>query len=141
MHHDEFIGHVQAQASLPDRGSAQTAVRATMETLGERLPPALASHVAAQLPSEIGTYLNRGDEVVTGITSDEQVPTSGEGFGLPVFVERVAVRGQVSEDTALRYAAATFNVLDAAVAPELTEKVTAVLPQDIRELLPERTAE
>jgi uncharacterized protein (DUF2267 family) len=38
MQHDEFIGQVQNRAKLPSRGEAEGATRATLETLGERIP-------------------------------------------------------------------------------------------------------
>ncbi|MYX98745.1 DUF2267 domain-containing protein, partial [Streptomyces sp. SID486] len=61
---------------------------------------------------------------------------AGERFGLTTFAGRVAARAGTDEDTALRDAAAVMEVLDAALAPELTERMAGVLPADIRELLP-----
>lgn len=52
MDHDEFIGQVQHRARLSSRGDAQTAVRATLETLAERLAGGEPSDLAAQLPDE-----------------------------------------------------------------------------------------
>jgi uncharacterized protein (DUF2267 family) len=46
----------------------------------------------------------------------------------------------MSEEAAIREAAATFEVLDSAVSPELMEKLYGVLPKDIRTLLPEARA-
>jgi hypothetical protein len=42
MQHDEFVGQVQARARLADTGRAESAIRATLETLGERIPEGLA---------------------------------------------------------------------------------------------------
>jgi uncharacterized protein (DUF2267 family) len=47
MRHDEFIGHVQQRARLSSRGDAERASRATLETLGERVPEGLADNLAA----------------------------------------------------------------------------------------------
>ncbi len=62
--------------------------------------------------------------------------TAGERFGLTVFAGRIADRAGTDEDTALREAAAVMEVLDAALAPELTERMAGALPADIRDLLP-----
>jgi uncharacterized protein (DUF2267 family) len=56
MRHDEFIGQVQNRAKLPSRGDAEGATRATLETLGERIPENLAVNLASQLPQEIGEH-------------------------------------------------------------------------------------
>jgi len=59
VEHDEFIGQVQARARLDSRGAAETATRATLETLGERIPEGLATNLGAQLPIEIGRHLEQ----------------------------------------------------------------------------------
>ncbi|MFF8032201.1 MULTISPECIES: DUF2267 domain-containing protein [unclassified Streptomyces] len=132
MQHDEIIGKVQALTRLPDRGSAERATRAVLGTLAERLPPGLANHVAAQLPPTLTAPIRQA----TDSPDDGPVRTSGEPFDLTAFAGRIASRAETDEDAALRQAAAVFEVLDAALAPELTEKVAGALPSDIRILLP-----
>lgn len=132
MKHDEMIGKVQALAHLPDRGSAERATQAVLSTLSERLPAGLARHVAAQLPSDLAAAMRQAADV----SADHDAGTSGERFGLTVFAGRIADRAGADEDTALRDAAAVLEVLDAALAPELTERMAGALPADIRELLP-----
>ncbi|MEU0602299.1 DUF2267 domain-containing protein [Streptomyces sp. NPDC006393] len=132
MRHDEMIGKVQALARLPDRGSAERATRAVLSTLAERLPSGLADHVAAQLPHELAAPMREVTQSVAG----ESTHASGERFDLTVFAGRIAGRAGTDEDAAVREAAAVLEVLDAALAPELTEKVSGALPADIRELLP-----
>ncbi|GAA3976920.1 hypothetical protein GCM10022384_28600 [Streptomyces marokkonensis] len=132
MQHDEMIGKVQALAQLPDRGSAEQATRAVLETLAERLPSGLADHTAAQLPPPLATAMRQ----VTGSFTDGHSDTSAERFDLTVFAGRIASRAATDEEQALREAAAVLEVLDAALTPELTEKVAGALPADIRELLP-----
>ncbi|ANP52618.1 uncharacterized protein (DUF2267 family) [Streptomyces griseochromogenes] len=132
MKHDEMIGKVQALAQLPDRGSAERATHAVLSTLSERLPSGLARHVAAQLPPDLAAAVRQAVDAST--TPD--AGTSGERFGLTVFAGRIADRAGSDEDTALRDAAAVLEVLDAALAPELTERMAGALPADIRELLP-----
>jgi uncharacterized protein (DUF2267 family) len=132
MRHDEMIGKVQELARLPGRGPAERATQAVLTTLAERLPSGLADHMAAQLPPELGASVHE----VTGSSGGASSRSSAERFGLTVFAGRVAVRAGTDEDSALREAAAVLEVLDAALAPELTEKVAGALPSDIRELLP-----
>ncbi|MFC8008508.1 DUF2267 domain-containing protein [Streptomyces olivaceus] len=132
MQHDEMIGRVQALAQLPDRGSAEQATRAVLETLAERLPSGLAEHTAAQLPSTLAAAMRR----LTASSPDGRSHPSGEPFDLTVFAGRIAGRAGTDEDTAVREAAAVLEVLDAALTPELTEKLAGTLPADIRELLP-----
>ncbi|WP_199572643.1 DUF2267 domain-containing protein [Streptomyces murinus] len=164
MRHDEMIGKVQALAQLPDRGSAERAAHAVVTTLSERLPSGLARHVAAQLPPDMADAMRRAADAGampdaqgsgaresreqesrargSGARAAEGSGTAGERFGLTAFAGRIAVRAGTDEDTALRDAAAVMEVLDAALAPELTERMAGALPADIRELLPlERASE
>ncbi|MBP0458476.1 DUF2267 domain-containing protein [Streptomyces montanisoli] len=134
MRYDELIGQVQAGAELPDRGSATRAVRAVLATLAERLPDGTARHLFAQLPADLVA-------LVEGPEPPESAGTPGGGaaaerFDLPTFSGRVAWRGGVSEDVAVRYVSAVFEVLDAAVSPDLMKKVADALPRDIGRLLP-----
>lgn len=137
MRYEEFTGRVQARAGLGTRQAAERAVRATLETLGERVPDGVADHLAAQLPEEVG------DALVRVVAEHETSPheradarVRGEPFDLAVFAGRVAWRGRVSEEEALRQSSAVLEVLDAAVAPELMRKLEGVLPPDIRDVLP-----
>ncbi|WP_394427880.1 DUF2267 domain-containing protein [Streptomyces sp. SGAir0957] len=132
MHHDEIIGKVQALAQLPDRGSAEQATRAVLETLAERLPSGLAKHVAAQLPPTLAAAMGS----VTEPSAEGDASPSGERFDLVAFTGRIAARAATDEEGALREAAAVLEVLDAALTPELTQKITAALPRDIGQLLP-----
>ena len=87
-----------------------------------RLPSGLAGHVAAQLPPTLAAPMRQ--------------TTSGERFDLTTFAGRIAGRAETDEDAAVREAAAVLEVLDAALTPELTEKLVAALPRDIGNLLP-----
>ncbi|AEW92382.1 MULTISPECIES: DUF2267 domain-containing protein [Streptomycetaceae] len=133
MRHDEFIGQVQSLAALPDRGTAERAVRATLETLAERIPDGLAEHLAAQLPREIAEHLLR---VTTSHEASPEERAKGTRFDLATFAARIAWRGGTSEEVAIRHAGAVLEVLDAALSPELMAKLDHALPHDIRELLP-----
>ncbi|MDX3233124.1 DUF2267 domain-containing protein [Streptomyces sp. ME19-01-6] len=141
MRYEELTGQVQALAQLPDRRSAERVVRATLETLAERIPDGLADHMAAQLPTEAADSMRRV------ATSHEASPEQrayrrdhGERFDLTGFAGRIAWRARTSEEEAIREASAFFEVLDSAVSPELMERLYKALPGDIRELLPEARA-
>jgi uncharacterized protein (DUF2267 family) len=54
MQHDQLIRQVQARAQLGSRGAAEAGTRATLETLGERIPEGLVDNLASQLPLEVG---------------------------------------------------------------------------------------
>ncbi|EFL20998.1 conserved hypothetical protein [Streptomyces himastatinicus ATCC 53653] len=141
MRYEELTGQVQARAQLPDRQAAERTVRATLETLAERIPGGLADHLAAQLPAEAAEPIRRVTASHEG--SPEQRAhhrDHGERFGLTGFAGRIAWRTESTEEEAIREASAFFEVLDSAVDPELMEKVYGVLPNDIRELLPEARA-
>ncbi|HEX5493291.1 MAG TPA: DUF2267 domain-containing protein [Mycobacteriales bacterium] len=126
MQHDEFIGQVQHRARLSSRGSAERATRATLETLGERIPEHLAENLAAQLPQEIGEHLHR--TVTLGGEG------TGERFGLPEFVARVAGRSGVDEPAGVYQARVVLEVVEDAVAPGLMAKVREALPDDLERL-------
>jgi uncharacterized protein (DUF2267 family) len=141
MRYEELTRQVQALGQLPDRRSAERAVRATLETLAERIPDGLADHMAAQLPVEAADSLRR--VAASHEASPEQRAyrrDHGERFDLTGFAGRIAWRAQTSEEEAIREASVFFEVLDSAVSPELMERLYQALPGDIRELLPEARA-
>jgi len=78
MNFDEFTGDVQHRLELPGTGETVRAIRATLMTLGERLPEGNAADLAASLPIEIKWYL-------TGAVREH-----GRRFDWQEFVERVS---------------------------------------------------
>jgi len=127
MQYDQFIGQVQSRARLPSRGDAETATRATLETLGERIPEGLADNVASQLPREAGEHLRR-----TIIMGGEG---TGERFGREEFIERVAERGSTDGPQAAYRARAVFEMVDEATNGAMIEKVRDAVPDDVRSLI------
>src|SRR5437660_1188791 len=79
MEYNRFIGLVQNRARLTP-AEAVGATRATLETLAERIGADEARHVAAQLPRELGQYLQ------------ESPPERAEPFTYNEFCERIAKR-------------------------------------------------
>jgi uncharacterized protein (DUF2267 family) len=127
MQHDEFIGLVQHRARLSSRGEAEQACRATLETLGERVPEGLADNLAAQLPQEVGEHLRR-TEVFGGIGT-------GERFDRQDFIERVAMRATVNDARAAFIARAVLEVVEEATQGSVMAKVRDSLPSDVRTLI------
>lgn len=78
MNFDEFTGTVQHRLELAGTGETVRAIRATLMTLGERIPEGNAEDFAASLPIEIKWYL-------TG-----PVHEHGQRFDWPEFLKRVS---------------------------------------------------
>lgn len=119
MNHDEFVGHVQHLAHLPSRGDAESIIRATFETLGERLQSESAEHLAAQLPPELGRHLmNRHFEHLT----------------LRDFNERVAEREHHDVRKASFHARCVLDTLSTAISPGAVLKIRKQLPEEFQPL-------
>jgi uncharacterized protein (DUF2267 family) len=121
MKHDEFVGQVQNRARLSSRGEAEGAIRATLETLAERLAGGQASNMAAQLPPEIGRHLDQNG--------------GGERFSLDEFFERVSQREDVDLPQAVHHCRAVIEVLREAVSPGEFEDMRSQLPEEYNRLL------
>ena len=118
MNHDEFVGQVQHRAHLPSRGDAETIIRATLETLRDRLQPKAAAHLAAQLPAEINRHLRGG--------------TLFEHLSLHDFYERVAEREQAGTDKAVFHARCVIDVVRDAISPGAVRKLEKQMPEEFR---------
>ena len=123
MRHDEFVGRVQHTTRVASRGEAERAIRATLETLSERLLPDAATHLAAQLPVEIGRHLT-GERPFLHLS-------------LPEFYARVARREGNGVDAARAafHAREVMQTLREAVSPGAMRKVEEQLPREYHDLL------
>lgn len=128
MQHDTFIGQVQARAHLGSRGAAETATRASLETLAERVPATLAEHLAAQLPREIGEHLRR-----VAFAADE--PETGVRMSSQEFFERVAQRAGTGYPKAVHESRCVVEVVGEATDSILTDKVRQSLDAELAEVL------
>ncbi|WP_254537085.1 DUF2267 domain-containing protein [Halomarina litorea] len=119
MDHDEFIGTVQQRADLAGRGEADSATRAVLTTLGQRITEEEAEDVAAQLPMEIGRYLN--DDV-----------EHGQQFDFPTFKQRVADTAEASdvEDDPETAAQAVASVAVEATGTGQIQDVVSQFPEN-----------
>lgn len=116
MQFDEFTGKVQNKAKLATTGEALKAIRATLETLAERIAGEEADNLAAQLPEEIGRFL-KGKRIV-------------EGFSLADFFDRVTEKEGVDKPVAVYHARAVIDVLQQAVSAGEIDDLRAQLPDD-----------
>src|SRR3712207_9197761 len=101
MKGEQFIAEVRNLAELDTNEDAQKAIRATLETLRERLAGNEPSNLAAQLPAEIAPYVEGGG--------------GRESFSAEEFYDRVAQKESVDHDEAIRHARAVTTVLQTAV--------------------------
>ena len=120
MQYHEFVGQVQHRARLGTEGEAVRAVHATLETLGERLFGGEAHNLAAQLPQEIGDYLER--------------PMDSESFDLDTFYDRVAMREGIDLPDAIYHSRIVIEVMREAVTPAIIDKVMDQLPEEYNQL-------
>jgi uncharacterized protein (DUF2267 family) len=116
---DEFVKRVTEIGELESQDQAERAIKATFETLKERLAGNEPDHLAAQLPEDLAA------------------PLQGEGgredFALAEFYRRVAEREGIEESEAIRHARAVVLVLQ--------EAVTTGEMDDIRDQLKDEYAE
>ncbi len=120
MKGEQFIAEVRNLAELDTSEEAQRAVRATLETLKERLAGNEPADVAAQLPQEIAPFV----EGVGG----------RDAFSVKEFYDRVAQREGVESEEAVKHARAVATVLQTAVTEGVLEDVRSQLGSDYEEL-------
>ncbi|MFD3531393.1 DUF2267 domain-containing protein [Streptomyces sp. NPDC058664] len=116
MDHDHLIGQVQARARLGSRGEAETATRATLETIAERIPAGLADNLAARLPTGDGEHLRR-------VTTAPDRPTTGVRMEADEFYDRVAQRAGEDPRKAAQEARCVREVVGEAVEGRMTDKL------------------
>lgn len=108
---------------IRDSGDAPAkAVRATLETLGERIDRGLARRVAAQLPAELAPWI--------------ATLTPADSSDVDEFVSRVATREGVDLVVAVRHVRAVFGALARAIPADLWADIAAELPRSFTPLLP-----
>ncbi|WP_247000791.1 DUF2267 domain-containing protein [Halosolutus gelatinilyticus] len=118
MEYADFIGEVQHRAQLDSREAALSVSRATLTTLSERIDPGQAENLGAQLPEELGRFLEEVDDV--------------ERFDFDEFVDRVAERERVGEEDPAEAAFHAQTVMDI-----VEEAVTEGALRDVKDQLPD----
>jgi uncharacterized protein (DUF2267 family) len=117
MNFDEFTGTVQHRLELPGTGEAVRAIRATLLTLGERIPAGNADDLAASLPMEI-------DWLLTGAVHEH-----GQRFDWREFVSRVAEREGADPADAAYHAQVIVDFVHAQVPPSDFRQLRDMLPE------------
>lgn len=117
MDFDEFTGQIQHRLQLPNTGRAVRAIRATLMTLGARIPEDNAEDIAASLPMEIKWYM-------TGAVQEH-----GQRFDWREFVERVSDIEGVDPPDAAYHARVVVDLVH--------EEVPASDFRQLRDMLPE----
>lgn len=120
MQYDEFVGKVHNRARMASRGEAVRAIQATLETLAERIAGVEAEDLAAQLPPELGTFLQDVEKT--------------ERFSVDDFFERVADKESVDVPDAAHHARAVMAILQEAVTTGQVEDIRAQLPDNYEPL-------
>jgi len=117
MNFDEFTGEIQHRLELPGTGETVRAIRATLTTLGQRIPEGNAEDLAASLPLEIKWYL-------TGAVDDH-----GQRFDWRTFVQRVSEIEGVEPPEAAYHAQVIVDFVGTQVAPSDFQQLRDQLPE------------
>lgn len=118
MNFDEFTGEVQHRLELPGTGETVRAIRATLTTLGQRIPEGNAEDLAASLPMEIKWYL-------TGAVDDH-----GQRFDWREFVSRVAEIERADPADAAYHARVIIDLVREEVPGSDFQQLRDMLPED-----------
>lgn len=118
MKHDEFIEEVRERGHLSSREEAEVAVKATLQTLAERLVGGEPHDLASQLPPGLAEYVRYDGE-------QERDP-----FSLEEFFRRVADKEETSDSDAAHHARVVMGVLQEAVTRGEIDDVRSQLPAE-----------
>jgi uncharacterized protein (DUF2267 family) len=122
MDYDQFLTSVQRQTHL-DGDTAERVIRATLQTLAERLSKGQARDIRDQLPAELRPAMYTEQDA--------------EPIGLEVFLTRVGQRAEVDDAYALPYARAVFWTLGETLPEKEVRDLTAELPREYWPLVAE----
>lgn len=117
MNFDEFTGEIQHRLELPGTGETVRAIRATLTTLGQRIPEGNAEDLAGSLPMEVEWYL-------TG-----PIDEHGQRFDWPEFVERVAEIERTDAAEAAYHARVVVDLVETQVPESDFRQLRDLLPE------------
>ncbi|RLM59261.1 DUF2267 domain-containing protein [Halobellus sp. Atlit-31R] len=117
MNFDEFTGEVQHRLELPGTGEAVRAIRATLMTLGQRIPAGNAQDLAASLPMEIKWYM-------TGAVDEH-----GQRFDWTAFVGRVSEIEGIERSDAAYHAQVIVDLVSTLVPQSDVQQLRNQLPE------------
>ncbi len=123
MKRDEFVKEVQERGHMGSREEAESAVRATLQTLAERLRGEEAEHLASQLPPGIAEHLRH------------ERAGAGESLSLQEFFDRIDERDEVADEPrAVYHARVVIEVLGEAVTEGEMDDIRSQLPAEYASL-------
>jgi uncharacterized protein (DUF2267 family) len=120
LQYGEFVSNVRTLAELESNDQAENAIRATLETLRERLAGNEPNNLAAQLPPELAGYV--------------QGEGGRERFSLGEFYDRVARKEGVGPNEATVHARAVASVLMNAVTEGEIDDIRDQLGEEYADL-------
>ena len=117
MNFDEFTGEVQHRLELPGTGETVRAIRATLMSLGQRIPEGNAEDIAASLPMEIKWYM-------TGAVHEH-----GQRFDWQEFVSRVSEIEGADRPDAAYHAQVIMDLVGTLIPPSDLQQLRDQLPE------------
>ncbi|MBW1602591.1 DUF2267 domain-containing protein [Streptomyces sp. JJ66] len=121
MVYDEFLMTVTEAGGYADREDAARVMEAVISTLGDRLPPETAGHLAEQLPEPVA-------ELIEGANSTPR------HWGVSEFVHRVAEITGDTEEQAEAHSRAVLTAVAGQVSGGELNKVISDLPSGYADL-------
>lgn len=123
MNYDTFVDQVARRTNASSERAVDL-IRATLETLAERLTGGEVLDLAAQLPKPLQLVLKPHPRT-----------EAAERFGAAEFVARVAQRAGVDESAARGAVQAVFTTLREAIVGGEFDEVVTQLPRDFRDMV------
>jgi uncharacterized protein (DUF2267 family) len=120
MKYERLLSVVEHEAQV-DRQTAENALRATLQTLAQRISPGQVRDMAEQLPEQLAQWM-RPAETIEPFHSDE-------------FLRRVARREGVDTETAGKHVRAVFFAMSRAVTADEFDDMLSELPKDYEPLI------
>lgn len=117
MNFDEFTGKINHRLELPGTGETVRAIRATLMTLGQRIPKGNAEDLAASLPMEIKWYLTDAPH------------EHGERFDWREFISRVSEIESVDPPEAAYHAQIIIDLIHSVVPASDFRQLRDGLPE------------
>lgn len=115
MKQEEFLARVRERGEYTSAEEAERVTAAVLGVLGSRIPPDESKDLAAQLPGELGGYLDVSGPVV-------------EAYGVEEFCQRVGDRLGTDAPTGAWHASAVLGTVAAQVSGGELNQLISVLP-------------
>lgn len=120
MDFDDFVGQVMNDLEMGRKAHGVRAVRATLNTLSERLQEGEATDLAGALPMEIDHYVLMAEH--------------GQKFDVNDFITRVADIEDISNSEAKFHIQVVIKIMTEAIPAGETEDILDNLPEEYEEL-------